>query len=157
MVECASRCFVRVCHNKIECRRTAHPYVVVTYRLAFESFPEVDNDTYDLVYYNGYAQERVPRVGVSNRQLLLTIGSEHFLSRRSLSAVQLVELDVRSSQHHITAVTVSVAFALRPEEMFRGLPENWSGRSLERIRRAFIIRDNLPPKVLLQVVVEFKE
>jgi len=135
MVESVSTCFVRVWHDKTECSITGYPVLVVTYRLAFECFSGGDTDRFDLIHYNNYARERVLSVGMENHCLRLALGPERFLGNNSYSTKQLVWLDVRGpSKHNTTVVSLSMAYALRPQDPFRSLKDEWTGRSKELIQ-----------------------
>lgn len=150
MAESESRCFVRVWHDKRECAITGRPVLVVSYRLAMEAFSGVDTSRYDLVFYNDYARERVQSVGMFAGNLKMELAPEPFLGvgfGRSGSAYcgrglrQVVELDVTPLPQAVTAVTVSVAYALRPQEPFRKMTLNWKGRSRLWIENAHLLEE----------------
>jgi len=143
MVESVSTCFVRVWHDKTECSITGYPVLVVTYRLAFEAFSGGDTDRFDLIHYNNYARERVLSVGMENHCLRLALGPERFLGNNSFSTKQLVWLDVHGpSKHNVTVVSLSVAYALRPQDPFRRRKDEWTGRSKELIRSATFLNSD---------------
>lgn len=152
----SKRCFVRVWHEKIECRRTSHPILVVHYRLAFEGFSGVHQGLYDLVFYNGYARERIVSVGMYQGHMILALHPEPFLgpeakdqlSRHTSCHVaglkQVVGLEVRlHPPHSVVAVTVSVAYALRLQQPFRRLNPLWKGESEEWIQTVQFLDNDL--------------
>lgn len=172
----SARCFVRLWHEKRECCRTGRPILVVTYRLALEAFPGVGNTLcYPLVFYNQHARERVRSVGLFDGQLRLALGPETFLGRwasQVTSSVgdvglkQLVGLEVQPppSNHNITVVTVKVAYALCPQQPFRRLNTEWTGRADEWIEQASFLEDYslgelLPAKdetAAVEILIRFK-
>lgn len=177
MVVSESRCFVRVWHEKQECRRTGHPILVVTYRLAFEAFSGVDNDRFDLVFYNPLARERVLSVGLFDGQLRLALGPETFLGRWAAKIAssankglkQLVGLEVRPlSPHNLLVVKVRVAYALTPHQPFRKLHQEWSGQAEDWLQQASFLEDFCPgqrpvlpqsasaPAPAVDILLEFK-
>lgn len=174
MVESESRCFVRVWHDKSECRRSGRPILVVTYRLAFEAFSGVDNDSFDLVYYNEHARERVLSVGMFDGQMRLALGPETFLGRWATEVTsitadrglkQLIGLEVWPLLHNVTAVQMSVAYALHPQHPFRRIQPEWKGRAEEWIQQASFLEDYSQgqrpvldglPSAPVEILVEFK-
>jgi hypothetical protein len=142
------RCFVRVWHDKKECRRSGRPLLVVHYRLAFEGFTaRVGQGPYDVVFYNTYARERVVSVGMYQGHLKLTLRPEPFLGRwasqivaATCRAKQCVGVDVcHLPRHNVTSVTLSVAYAFHPQEPFQRMNLEWRGASLEWIENVELL------------------
>lgn len=163
-----SRCFVRVWHAKQECPKTGHPILVVTYRLAFEAFSGEDQRSFDLVFYNSHARERVLSVGMFDGQLRLALGPETFLGGWAASEVppikpsssmssssspglkQLVGLEVWPLSQGITVVQVRLAYALTPHQRLRKQNLVWSGQAEEWIQQASFLEDFCPRELQQQ-------
>jgi len=143
MVECESRCFVRVWHNTRDCSRTGRPILLVTYRLALEAFAGTDTDSYDLVFYNEHARQRIRSVSMSCDRLKLSLRREPFLGRMPVgrsqtNAKQLVRVDLNRQFQGVTVVTCTVAYSLDPYEPFRSLKLVWAGHSRAFLQSAYL-------------------
>ena len=143
MVECESRCFVRVWHDTRDCSRTGRPILLVTYRLALEAFAGTDNDSFDLVFYNEHARQRIRSVSMSGDRLKLSLRREPFLGRIPIGssqthAKQLVRVDLNRQFQGVTVVTCTVAYALDPYEPFRSLEQVWAGHSRAFLQSAYL-------------------
>lgn len=115
-------CFIRTWSHPVCDQENGHPLLLVTYRLALETFAPYAE--YDLVYYDPTAQYRVRRIVMGEATLQVQLRREYEVPMRSHKMV--THFEASRINHNFLVIIIGVVYSLTPTDLRIDFP--WTGR-----------------------------
>lgn len=115
-------CFIRTWCRRVCDRDNGHPLLLVTYRLALETFAPYAE--YDLKYYDRDARYRIRRVIMGEETLQIQLRREHDVHARNHKMV--THFEASRINHHFLILIIGVVYSLTPTDLRIEFP--WTTR-----------------------------